>query len=279
MIKIKTFKKSKTIFFILFIVVSILFSSCSEVSENDFNKINSSVEKTNLQNKYKASFVFEVRDTEKEELVMFVQGTYSLDKFDEKYSGPILSGEIVQTVLNTPSSMKIAFYDDTYVSVSDGYKILSDMDKDLLLNQFMCAPAYLFSMDKLISIDSSEVSGGTMYTVKADDDKNLYLQQLLGDDIYSFSGMKKPQKDLTKYSDIVFKYVISEENLLLSRETTYTVFAYDTVPYSPAHQGTNEDYKRTFSVSLKLNYKSFGDDVFIDISDFLPDDSSENVSE
>ena len=273
------FKNNKTILFFIFIVVSILFSSCSKISESDFNIINNSIEKTNSQNKYKASFVFEVRDTEKEELVMFVQGTYSLDKFSEEYSGPILNGEIVQTVLNTPSSMKIAFYDDTYVSVSDGYKILSDMDKDLLLNQFMCAPAYLFSIDKLISIDSTEVSDGTMYTVKADDDKNIYLQQLLGDDIYSFSGMKKPQKDLTKYLDIVFKYVISEDNLLLSREARYTVFAYDTVPYSPAHQGNIEDYKRTFSVSLKFNYKSFGDDVIIDISDFLPEESSEYVSQ
>ena len=250
-------------------------TSCSKVSEDDFSKINDAITKTNSLDLYKASFVLEVKDVESTELIMFVQGSYNIDKRKIIKKSIVLNGELVQTVFSTPSSFKFGFYDDTYVTLSDKYKILSDLEEKVLLQQFMCAPTVLFSYEEIKSLEKSQASKGTMYTINAENAQKEYFLNLLGDDLYSFSEMKKPQKDLTEVSDIVCQFVISDDSLLLSREYTYNVTAFDEVPYFPAHQATNEDYKRTFNVSLKFNYKEFGESVSVDISEFLPEESSE----
>ena len=207
-----------------------------------------------------------------------MKGIYSIDKSKLKSDGVIMAGELVQTVYNSPSSFEMAFYDNTYVTKSKDYKILSDMDEDVLLSQFMCSPALSFPIDKITSIDKSSVSNGIMYTVEVVGDVKTYFDQLLGEDLYLFSGMKKAQKDLTEYSEVLCKYVISENGMLSSREISYNVTAYDVIPYFPAHQATLEDYKYNFSVSLKFNYKAFGDDVSVDISEFLADEDSSSES-
>lgn len=258
---------------ILIFVFSLILVSCSKVSKDDISSIKKAVDKSNEEKLYKTSFVLEVKDIEQNELIMFVQGNYSIDKTERQQKGIILNGELVQTVFNTPSSLKFAFYDNTYVTVSDEYKILSDMEEDVLLKQFMCAPPYYFSEEETVSIKKSNVSNGTMYSATIKNGSYDYLKNLLGDDIYSFSSMKKPQKELTEFSDINCKYVISKDGILTNREITYTIIAYDTVPYFPGHQASNDDYKRKFSVSLKYNYKEFGDNVSVDISDFLPEES------
>ncbi|MBE6647992.1 MAG: hypothetical protein E7614_00545 [Ruminococcaceae bacterium] len=268
----KRFKIKKIIFLIL--SASVLFmSSCGKISEESYLLIENSVNKTNAEDIYKASFVLEVKNAETQDLVMFVQGNYSIDKSKSRFDSVIMTGELVQTVYNSPSSFKIAFYEDTYVTKSKDIKILSDMEENILLSQFMCAPAISFPIDKIKSIDQVSVSNGIMYTVEVDDVKS-YLDPLLGDDLYSFSGMKKAQKELTEYSDVLCKYIVSENGMLLSRDMSYNVTAYDVVPYFPAHQATAEDYKYNFSVSLKFNYKAFGNDISIDISEFLPDEDS-----
>ncbi len=262
---------------IIFIILSASFlfmSSCGKISEEAYFSIDNAVNKTNAEALYKASFVLEVKNTQKQELVMFVQGNYVIDKSRSISDGVLMTGELVQTVYNSPSSFEIAFYDDTYVTKSKDYKILSDMDEDVLLSQFMCSPALSFPIDKITSIDESSVSNGIMYTVEVSGDVRTYLGPLLGDDLYSFSGMKKAQKELTEYSDVICKYVVSENGILSSRETSYNITAYDTVPYFPSHQATLDDYKYNFSVSLKLNYKAFGDGVSVDVSEFLPDKDS-----
>lgn len=266
-------KKNKFILFIISLIF--ILSSCSKVSEKDYYRIKEAVEKVNNEKLYKASFVLEVKDKDSDDLIMFVQGSYNIDKSKEKHESIVLNGELVQTVFNTPSSLKFAFYDDTYVTISNEYKILSDLEEEVLLEQFMCSPAISFSMDEIEKITSSEVSGGNMYVVKAKNGLNKYFKDLLGDDVYSFSSMKQPQKDLTEFSDITCKYVISSDGILTNRETSYTICAYDTVPYFPGHQASKEDYKRRFSVSLKFNYKSLGEDISVDISDFLPDETPE----
>lgn len=262
----------KSILSIVLILTAFLYS-CSNVSKNDYQIIKNAVEKSNSENLYKATFVLEVKDVDTEDLVTFVQGNYSIDKSKKNYKTVIMNGELVQTVFNTPSSFKMAFYDNTYVTLSNNYKVLTDLDEKVLLQQFMCSPAFIFNLEDIESIEASDVSEGVMYNVFAENCDDEYFINLLGDDLYSFSSMKQPQKDLTKISNINYKYVISKDGVLKSRETTYTVIAYDTVPYFPGHQATNEDYKRTFSVSLNLNYKSFEEDVSVDISDFLQDES------
>ena len=259
------------------ICVVLLFSfltSCSVVSEEDLSLINEAVNKANDLTIYKASFVLEVKDTSSSDLVMFVQGSYNIDKSKISNETVVLNGELVQTVYNTPSSFRFGFFDDTYVTISDKYKILSDLEEEILLQQFMCAPAVVFSSEEVDSLKKSEVSAGTMFTLNAKNSHKEYFINLLGDDLYSFSGMKMPQKELTEISDITCQYVLSEDNVLKNREYTYNVTAYDSVPYFPGHQATNEDYKRTFSISLKFNYKEFGENVSVDITDFLPDESS-----
>ncbi len=270
MINIK--RQSKKIF-ALIIVFSLILVSCSKVSKDDISSIKKAVDKSNEEKLYKTSFVLEVKDIEQNELIMFVQGNYSIDKSEKQQKGVIMNGELVQTVYNTPSSLKFGFYDNTYVTISDEYKILSDMEEDLLLKQFMCAPAYAFTEEETESIKKSDVSNGTMYSANIKKGSYDYLKNLLGDDIYSFSSMKQPKKELTEFSDINCKYVISKDGILTNREISYTVIAYDVVPYFPGHQASNDDYKRKFSVSLKYNYKEFGDNVSVDISDFLPDES------
>ncbi len=276
MINIKYMKK---ISLFLILIFTIILSSCSQVSEKNYSIIKKAVEKSNSETKYKASFVLEVKENSSEELIMFAQGSYSIDKSKSTFDSVIMNGELVQTVYNTPSSLRIGFYDDTYVTISDEYKILSDLSEETLLKQFMCSDAISFNIDEIESIKKSEVSNGCMYTVDATDGLNQYFIDLLGDDLYSFSGMKQPQKSLTSISEIICKYVISDENVLLSRESNYTVNAYDTVPYFPGHQATNDDYKRVFSVSLKINYKEYGENVSVNISDFLPDETSANSTE
>ena len=261
----------------IFCIVSILFCSCSKVSEQDVTEINKAVDATNEEQLYDASFVFEVIDLSDDETVMFVQGSYSIDKNNSEYNGPILNGSLVQTVNNSPSSLKIAFFDDTYVTISKDYKILSDMESSVILNQFMCAPALSFDSKDIVSIESSEVSDGTMYVVEANyaETYKSYFDNFLGDDIYALSGMKKAVKELTEYKNIRCKYVVSDDQKLVSRELSYTVIAYDTVPYFPGNQADKEDYKRTFDVSLKFNYKNFGNEVKVDITEFLPDTSTD----
>ena len=240
----------------------------------------------NSEIKYKVSFVLEVKDVNKKELIMFVQGKYSIDKSNSSGLGIILEGELVQTVFNTPSSLKFAFYDNTYVTVTDEYKVLSDMDEEDFMKQFMCSPALYFTKEQVDTLQSSEVSDGVMYSFDVkndfleysasaieDGDYKGYFDNLLGDDLYSFSGMKMPQRELTKYSDISGKFVISPEGMILSRDFSYIITAYDSVPYFPAHQASEKEYERVFSVSLKYNYKAFGDEVAVDISEFMADDS------
>ncbi len=250
----------------------ITFFSCSKVSNRSYNRIEDSVKKTNWENTYSASFVLEVKDVDTQDLIMFVQGTYSINKND----GTILCGELVQTVYNTPSSFKIGFYDDTYVTLTDEYKVLSDLEEEVLLSQFMCSPAISLRKDEIESIKKSEVSDGNMYTVIANENFGDYLSRLLGDDIYTFSSMKQPKKEMTEYSDLILKYIIGDDGFLIGRETSYIITAYDTVPYYPGYQANDDDFKRTFSISLKHNYKAFGGEVSVDISPFLPDDETES---
>jgi hypothetical protein len=155
-------------------------------------------------------------------------------------------------------------------------RILSTLPEDELYKQFMFSPSVDFSKDELKSVKNSTSSAGTIYTISVKDEcGKKYLDTLFGDDIYTFSSMKKAQKELTEYKNFICKYVISNDGYIVSRELSYEIIAYDTVPYFPGVQENSENYKRNFNVSIKLNYKAFGNNVEVDISDFIVDESKD----
>jgi hypothetical protein len=262
----------KNKFFALLLCLLFPLCSCSEETVNYDTKISEAISKTNSEIKYKASFVAEVSDMDTQDLIMFVQGNYQIDK----QNSTIANGELVQTVFDTPSSLEFGFYDNTYVTITDNVRILSTLSEEELYKQFMFSPSVDFSNDELKSVENSTSSAGTIYTISIKDEYGKkYLDTLFGDDIYTFSSMKKVQKELTEYKNFICKYVISDDGYIVSREISYEITAYDTVPYFPGVQGDLENYKREFSVSIKMNYKTFGNDVEVDISDFVFEESAD----
>lgn len=241
-----------TRFLLTVALASGLLAGCGE--KVSFSEISAGIENTNAVKRYQASFITELTFEKGTATLLYQQGSYSIDRDKQQ-----LSSEYVRTYLG--SSDKVTeMYKDGYVYLNDKNGKSKYKSKPEFLSYMHYAEALNFNEKDVTNLKKGTNSTGTLYTFKVKSGYDEQLKTLLGDNIYSLAKLSKPQTDKTRFSEIECEYTFTQnqngQTVLANRQIEFTVYLYDTPPYTPGYTPPEEDYMLDLKVRIKVSYKN-----------------------
>ena len=241
---------------LLFLVLSLLFCSCTGSTDNiDTAELASAVEKTNSETKISGQYMLEMSFGEGVTLY-YALGDVAWDTEKE-----IASASFNQTYLGVSSKAENYFANGKIVSVEMGESVSVDRTADELFSKFPYCDVLGIGESGNITVAESTV--GRTYTIVRDDTKQI-CETIVGQDIYGIANViKKPQPEKTEYSQTTCVYTISEGELVSCRYE-FDVKLFDTPAYVPGGYSVPEsEYTLDVHVVAKMSYKAFGADVTV----------------
>ncbi len=244
---------------LLLIALSLILFGCNRSEE--YAVLREAVENTNNLQRSKADFIAEMTFENRAATLLFLQGSYSLDREEQ-----LMNSQLVEMYLGSSGSLSEMYYDGYVYTQTEERKSRYPMEAQELFGYLYFAQPINFEYKDIKKLKQSENIRGTLYsfTVKSGYDEELLT--LLGEGIYSLAKINVPQTEKTRFGEIKVEYTVSDREgapVLASMQTVFTVFLYETPPYTPGYTRPEEDYMLELTVRIKVSYNDFGDGVEI----------------
>lgn len=244
----------KNCFVCLLLCVMICVSVQSCAPSVSFEPVKEAADKTAALEKYSANFYVELALSDGSVSLLYLNGTYSVDK-----SNRLVVRDSSQTYLGD-AWHETEYYDGETLFNAEGddkYQIKCDFAS--VIGQTIYATVPDIADVNVTGLASSSNESGTLYKFTA---KNMaeFEKSTVGDNIYTLAALRKPQKELTKYSDLDCEYTVSDD-LVTGWQLSYTISLYDTPPYAAGAQQNIEDYRLDVNVRIRVKIKSIGQEI------------------
>ncbi len=183
-----------------------------------------------------------------------------------------------QTFLGASGTTENYYKNGKMVSVANGEKVELDQEAEAVFSKFPYFEIPLYD-ENCGEIKQSESSVGTTYTFKRTDGKEI-SKMFVEDDIYELVGvLKKPQPELTEYSEIECVYTVKDGRVVSCR-FEFDMKLFDTPAYIPGYSVPEEEYTLDIHIAAKVSYNKFGDEVKIaELSEEISQNDSSSVSQ
>lgn len=252
---------------IALILVIAIFSACFSCCGTDesFAPVSEAVKNINAKQRYTANYLTEMTFEKDTAIMLFKQGSFSIDREEQS-----LYSKGVQSYFANSSQLTEMFYDGIVYTDLDGIKSKYEIAAEEYFSNLYYEKALEFDEDNVDKLTKDTNSSGTLYKFTVENGYEDRLWTILGKDgIYNLAKISKPQTEKTHFSEIDCEYTITQnendEPLLASYQLIFTVFLYDTPPYSPGYTPPEKDYMIELKIRIKVSYTSFGEDVLIEI--------------
>lgn len=245
-------------------VLAVALSGCDQ--SDRFSAVQQAVENTNAQKRYKADFMAEFTFADEAATLLFMQGSYAIDR--EKQ---LLHSSYANSYFGVPSQVTEMYTDGYVYTEMEGNKNKYKKKADELFCYLQYAEALNFIYSDIKDFSEDENSKGTLYKFTVESGYDEQLLKLMGEGIYDLAKIERPQKEKTRFGEIECEYTVTKndsgESMLASCQTVFTMYLYNTPPYSPGYTPPEEDYMLELKVRLKVSYTEFGNSVAIQAPD------------
>ncbi len=231
--------------------------SCGNI---DYQPLKDAALTTAALDKYSADYYIEVSLSDGSINLLYLNGSYSVDKVAE-----LLARNSSQTYLGD-AWHETEYYDGEALYNAEGddkYKVICTFGE--VLEQTVYATVPVIDQDKVSRISISDNKSGTLYKFVAKD-MDEYEFNTVGDNIYTLSALRKPQKDLTEYSDLDCEYTVSTldgTECVTGWQISYRISLFDTPPYAAGTKQDINDYRLDITVRIRVKLKSIGQQILL----------------
>ncbi|MBE6678152.1 MAG: hypothetical protein E7597_05095 [Ruminococcaceae bacterium] len=227
------------------------------LDQDTYNTLSAAVEGFNSQDLRQTAVIIGL--TQGDESRYFNQGTYAYSRKE-----PVaMSGKSTEVYGGDGISVDVYYKAGAYYYSGKAGKFYESFDKEQFLKQYLCTNISLPAENKVSGLRTAQTSAGTKYVLTAVDED--VFNALFGDILLTYSGVKKPQRDKTKYTDGSFTCVLDGEGKLAALSISCKVSLYDSPAYYPTgYVPTEAELCHSFELSYELNVKATGKDVEIE---------------
>lgn len=235
------------------VLICLLLSSCASVP---YDGVFAASQATRDLQKYSANYYIEVTLADGSITLLYLNGSYSVDR--EK---GLVMRDSSQTYLGD-AWHETEYYDGEMLYNAEGddrYKLACSLGE--VLQQSVYALAPVIPEEKVFHLSASDNSAGRMYRFEARD-MSQFQFDTVGDSIYTLAALRKPQKELTEYTDVRCEYTVGEVDgteCLSTWQIEYGMSLFDTPPYAAGTKQDIDDYRLDISVRLRVKLTSVGE--------------------
>lgn len=241
---------------VLAIAVICALPGCTDKAK--YSAAEKAVENTNSCQRQKVNYAVEMKIADESVTMMFSHGNYVIDR-----ENGLMHSTSIETYIGTQSTQTQYYFDGYVYTDLDGSKTKYKGAADDVFGYLQFAKVISFKKEDISKLKVNEDGTEVSFTVKEGYKDQLW--GLLGDGFYSLAKIVKPQKEKTKIGSAECVLSIKNDSegnpILSSYKLTFPVVLYDTPAYSPNYTPPEEDYMLEITVSLSLNFTSFGEEV------------------
>lgn len=247
----------RTLILFLCLTLCLPLASCARV---DYEPLNEAVQATQALEKYSADYYIEVSLSDGSVNLLYLNGSYSIDKANK-----LLARDSSQTYLGD-AWHETEQYDGEALYNAEGddkYKVVCTFEE--VLEQTVYATVPVIDQSDISRLSVSQNASGTLYKFTAKDMAE-YEFSTVGDNIYTLAALRKPQKDLTQYSDLDCEYTVGTlggETCVTGWQVSYQISLFDTPPYAAGTKQDINDYRLDITVRIRVKIKSIGQEILM----------------
>lgn len=247
----------RTLILILCLTFCLPLASCAHV---DYALLNEAAQATHALEKYSADYYIEVSLSDGSVNLLYLNGSYSIDKANK-----LLTRDSSQTYLGD-AWHETEQYDGEALYNAEGddkYRVVCTFEQ--VLEQTVYATVPVIDQSNISRLSVSQNASGTLYKFTAKDMAE-YEFNTVGDSIYTLAALRKPQKDLTQYSDLDCEYTVGvsgDEQYVTGWQVSYRISLFDTPPYAAGTKQDINDYRLDITVRIRVKIKSIGQEILM----------------